>query len=626
VSGFVVSVNGDGAPVDGALLQRMTRSLIHRGPDAFRTHVCDEAGVGHALNVVSSDASRDAAQFLLGDDLWLSGDFRLDDRETLVSALWGKAETVTADISDGALLLAAYRAFGRNCVEHLRGDFAFALWDVKKKRLLLARDHFGIKPLFYARRNGALCACSSVDALRMLPFVGDDLDDQAIAEFLASGLFMTLDASAFADISRLPPGHALEFRNGNLRRWRYWSQPVPEEIRYRNAGQYLEHFREVMQRSVSDRLSDDSVGIHLSGGMDSAVISATARNCNAHLRMRGYTVVFDHLIPDQERRFASATADHLGFPVAFLSADDFLPYARWDATPEPIHDPFYFNQRTQYRDLLGHSRVALSGHGGDELMLGSYVADLVGRVPLWRIAGDLLGCLLIHRVRPPLGVGTVWQRRRRGPTPARVPPAWIRRELVERFDLARRVGEWSADWALSKHPFRPQAYRYYTSPAWPSVLEQEDANFTGQPVEVRYPFFDLRVAEFLLGLPPLPWCVNKHLAREAMTNLVPDAVRRRRKSPLSDDILGAHLRSKSARRAAAGTVPPALGCYIDINQLPSIEQVLNSADALWLRMAPVSLGLWLEHNGFDATKSRNRIHGTHRPKQYPGGAREATLP
>ncbi len=626
MSGFVVSVNADGAPLDAALLRRMTEALAHRGPDALRSHVIGGAGMGHALNVVSADASRDAAQFFCGDDLWLSGDFRLDDRETLISTIRIQNETITRNVSDGALLLAAYRAFGTDCVKYLRGDFAFSLWDVKKKRLLLARDQFGIKPLFYACRNDTLCACSAIEAMRLLPFVGDDLDDQAMAEFLSTGLIMSLDASAYADIRRLPPGHALEFENGNLRTWRYWSLPVPEEIRYRNSDQYLEHFCEVMQRSVDDRLTNDSVGIHLSGGMDSAAIAALVKNSTKRVHVRGYTVVFNRLIPDEERRYASATASHLNFPVEFLSADEFLPYAEWSKSPEPIHDPFFFNQRKQYRDLLKHSRVALSGHGGDELMLGNYLADLVGRLPVSRIVTGLLECLFIHRLRPPFGIRAVWRRRRRGPTPGRLPPAWIRRELIQRFDLARRVAEWSADWAPSPHPLRPQAYRYYTSPAWPPVLEQEDANFTGQPVEVRYPFFDLRVAEFLLALPPLPWCVNKFIARRAMKNLLPESVRQRRKSSVPEDILTAHLRASGTRRASAVTVPPVLSCYIDIDELPPVEQLLNSADALWLRMAPVSLGLWLEHKRSIQSITRNSTHETDRPRQNQGGARQATLP
>lgn len=626
MSGFVVTVNGDGAPVEAARLRKMTEALVHRGPDALRVHAAGGAGMGHTLNAVSADASRDAAQYFVGDDLWLSGDFRLYDRDALISALKAEDESVTANVSDGALLLAAYRAFGTDCVEHLRGDFAFGLWDVMKRRLLLARDRFGVKPLFYARCGGTLSACSAIDPLRLLPFVSDALDDQAVAEFLATGFSMALDVTAFADIRRLPPAHALVFENGKVTIRRYWSLSVPTELRYRKTDQYLEHFRDVMQRSVSDRLTGDAVGIHLSGGMDSAVIAAMVRSSAKHARMRGYTVVFDYLIPDEERRFAAATAEYLEFPVEFMSADEFLPYARWGRTPEPIHDPFYFNQRAQYRDLVSHSRVALSGHGGDELMLGSYVADLLGRLPLSRIVTDLLECIFGHRVRPPIGMRTVWRRRRRGPTPGRLPPPWIRREIVHRFDLARRLGEWSADWAPSDHPVRPQAYRYYTSPAWPSVLEQEDANFTGQPVEVRYPFFDLRVAEYLLALPPLPWCVDKHIARRAMTNRLPESVCTRRKAPVAEDILTAQLRSSGSRWVDDFIFPPALSCYIDQDELPPVSRLLDSADALWLRMAPVSLGLWLENNGFGRSDTRNSTDETDRTQQNAGSARETALP
>ncbi len=622
----MVAVNGDGAPVDAALLRRMSEAVAHRGPDALRIHARGGTGIGHALNVVSADPTRDAGQFFVERDLWLTGDFRLDDREALISAVKNRSEPAIENSSDGELLLAAYRAFGTDCVDYLRGDFAFALWDVETKRLLLARDQFGIRPLFYARRGNALTACSAIDAIRLLPFVGDNLNDGAVAEFLATGLIMSLDATVFADVHRLPPGHALVFQEGRLRSWRYWSLPVPTELRYRKADQYLEHFREVMQRSVDDRLGCHGVGIHLSGGIDSGVIAATVKSSANPVSIRGYSVVFDNLIPDQERHFASATGDHLGFPVEFLSADEFLPYARWARTPEPIHDPFYFNQRTQYRDLASHSRIALSGHGGDELMLGCYLADLYGRLPLSRIAKDFLSCLIVHRRRPPIGLRTVWRRRRRGSTPARELPPWIRSELAQRFDLAGRVAEWSADFANSLHPVRPQAYRYYTSPAWPSVLEQEDANFTGQPVEVRYPFFDVRVAEYLLALPPIPWCVDKAIARTAMKNLLPDEVRNRRKTPVPEDILTAHLRARGTRLATAVTIPAALSCYIDMDELPPVEQLLNSADALWLRMAPVSLGLWLEHNDLNQSESRETTDETDRLRQDQGRAREATLP
>ncbi len=544
----------------------------------------------------------------------------------MIATLDASGAGVSGNSSDGALLLAAYRAFGTDCVEHLRGDFAFALWDSKNQRLLLARDHFGIKPLFYAKRGDALVACSDIGAIRLWPLVGDALDDQAMAEFLATGFFMALDATAFGDIRRLPPAHTLVFENGKARARRYWTLPVPEQLRCRNPSDYVEHFRHVLECAVTDRVRDESVGIHLSGGLDSAVIAAAVKSSGERVRMRGYTVVFDELIPDEERRYATATSRYLDFPVEFLNADGFLPYANWDKTPEPIHDPFFFNQRAQYRDLLGHARAALSGHGGDELLLGSYVADLVGRMPLARLFKDLLGSLFIHHVRPPIGLRTVWRRRRLGPSPGRLPPAWLREALVERFELKRRVGELTADWAASPHPLRPQAHRYLASAIWPAIFEQEDANFTGVPVDVRYPFFDLGVVEFLLALPPLPWCVDKHIARRAMLNRLPDTVRIRPKAPVAGNVLRAHLRESRGQRMPDFTLPPALNCYINKDKLPPVHDLLESADLLWLRLAPVSLGLWLEHNGLATSDSRDSNHETDRTQQNAVSARETTVP
>ena len=201
-----------------------------------------------------------------------------------------------ANARDEELILSAYEKWGEDCVKHLTGDFAFAIWDERSQRLFCARDHFGVKPFFYTYIDGNFNFSSTLNDLR--PGVSNRLNEIAIGDYLLFGVNQDNSTTIFQDIQRLPPGHTLTLANNEITIRRYWTPSLTAEVRYRDSQSYVEHFSELLSRAVRDRLHTDRVAISMSGGLDSTSLAAIA---SEHAEVAGFTVVYDTLIPDEER-------------------------------------------------------------------------------------------------------------------------------------------------------------------------------------------------------------------------------------------------------------------------------------------------------------------------------------
>ena len=269
MSGFVGILNLDGAPVDRALLERMTRSLAFRGPDAQEVWCQGPVGLGHALLQITSGTPLEKQPAELDGRLWIVADARIDARAELIAKLKAKSGTAGLSLSfppDAQLILHAYDAWGDACVEHLLGDFSFAIWDARERRLFCARDQFGVKPFFYAHLGSAFILSNTLDCVRQHPAVSSRLNDLAIADFLLFDSNQDLATTTFADIQRLPPAHILTCEQGKISVRRYWELSVTTPIHYSRDAEYVEHFRELLDTAVADRLRTDSVGVMMSGG------------------------------------------------------------------------------------------------------------------------------------------------------------------------------------------------------------------------------------------------------------------------------------------------------------------------------------------------------------------------
>ena len=183
VSGIVGMFRRDGGLVDVKELEAMTDFLAYRGLDGKATHADLCAGFGHTL-LRTTEVSASECQPAVLDTFWITADVRLDCREEFVAKLETAGRHVELHASDAMLILQSYAAWGANCVEHLRGDFSFAIWDTQAKNLFCARDHFGIKPFYYADLGDLFLFTNTLNCLRTHPKATNALNEAAIGDFL----------------------------------------------------------------------------------------------------------------------------------------------------------------------------------------------------------------------------------------------------------------------------------------------------------------------------------------------------------------------------------------------------------------------------------------------------------
>ena len=232
--------------------------------------------------------------------------------------------------------MGAYAVWGEACVQELRGDFAFAIWDASKRALFCARDHFGIKPFYYADLGDIFVFGNTLDCVRLNTLVSDELNDAAVGDFLLFGLNYDQGTTTFRDVRRLPSAHTLSVSAQALRAERYWFPPVDGRIRYRRPDEYVEHFRTLLNASCrrgSAFPHEAALAFVLSGGLDSSSIAATARDLSSGNRgesteLRAYTITYESLLPDRDGENARYVAGFLGIPIRCLVAMDGLPSLR----------------------------------------------------------------------------------------------------------------------------------------------------------------------------------------------------------------------------------------------------------------------------------------------------------
>jgi len=601
-------INLDGAPVDRLLLEQMTEFMQFRGPDAQETWADGHVGLGHTLLRTTFESEHEHQPCSLDGQVWITADARIDDRANLIGKLAGHGRKATLAVPDVELILQAYHVWGERCVDHLLGDFAFAVWDGREQRVFCARDHFGVKPFFYARVDNCLVFSNTLKCVRLHPAVSERLNDLVIADFLMFPYTREPAATAFADIQRLPGAHCLTCQEDGPRLRRYWTLPVDGHIRYRRAGEYVERFQELLRTSVRDRLRTSRVAVWMSGGLDSTSIAATARDLlserAAPFDLRAFTAVYDRLIPDQERHYSGLAAEALGIPIHYLALDDYKLYGRWDEpelhTPEPIHCPLLAIGVDDYRQVASHSRVALTGDGGDPVLSWSpsYFRDLLKNRCFGQAAAEFVRYLLSHRRLPPLGTG-IRSRWRRGlgkaPSQYEYPP-WLNQDFATRLDLPAR---WKRLLDFTRHgqthPLRPWTYQALANPFWQIEFEFTDPGFSCFPVEVRHPLFDVRLVNYLLAIPPMPWCVDKELLRVAMRGRLPEAIRLRPKAPLGGDPEAELCWAGAGQWVDNFDPDPELTRYVETDAIP---RVTGDDDPLrqWVNMRPLSLNYWFQYS------------------------------
>ena len=604
MSGIFGIFHRHGTPVDRALLQASVETMAFRGPDGNGIWNQGPIGFGHTLLRTSSESLGEIQPASLDDRFWTVADVRLDSRFELISTLKENRRNVALSAADSELILHSYSLWGPRCVEHLRGDFAFAVWDALEQKLFCARDHFGIRPFYFADLGDVFIFSNTLNAVLSGPQVKDHLNDRAVGDFLLFGLNCDNSTTIFAEISRLPPAHVLTASRSGVQQKSYWSPPTGGHIRYRRPQEYVEHFQSIFENAIADRLRSDRAGILLSGGLDSGSVAATAREIAtrgaSRINLHTYTFVHASLVHDEEGILARETAQFLNIGNCALQADQTdpfeLPRDPSATLPEPFDSPFSSGQFEEYRRIAADCRVLFSGEGGDNLMnfqLLPYFRDL-RRQGEWRRLSLEAFQYFWRRPFPWRGIRARFLKLFGNDPLSPEFPRWLNPDFVHRLNLLDRWEEMNRlPTPPAMHPIHPKGHASLGLPQWTNMFEIENAGATHQPVEVVYPFLDLRLVNYLLALPPFPWFFQKTLLREAMRGRLPERIRTRQKTPLQGDPLVERFRQEGG---VWRNLPPwssQLDRYINHSQLQLPRGTLNPEQVSQIAR-PHCLNFWLQ--------------------------------
>ncbi len=598
------SGNEASAGEDARRVEKMAEAIAFRGPDSQNFWAHPEVHFCFSLLKIGPAPQWQSQPRSLDGWVWLLGDVRLDGRDDLLRRFEQRGERIEQTITDEELVLHVFQVFGEAEIAALDGDFSFVLWDVRKRKLSGYRDLTGSRAFFYCASEGVLSFSNTMEALRAAPGFTGSLDENFLGDYLIAGWCPNWERTVYKQIRRLPPGHSLEFSAEGLRVRRVAQLPIEELICYKRDEEYIEHYREILHLAVKDRLANGTNLVFMSGGLDSTTVAAEANRAWTK-RIGGgtvsaQTVDYKPLFDDPEAEEAQRVANHLGIPLEVLHGGGYEPFSGWDVPdfpmPEPRHEPFQAFYLEQHRKAAAAARVALTGDGGDDVLLGQawpYLRYLLRRGKFLTAASAFVGHVWNTGTLPVLGLGIrsrIQNRFGRGLKPEQF-PQWIRPDFDGRLNLRERFEELQRKPA-SAHPIHPWAYAMLTGPFWPNVLEGEDAAWSGAALETRAPLLDRRMVRYLLRLPTMPWCMDKQLVRRAMKGELPKETSERPKTPLTRDPLELHATQK--KWSALGFGENALiKSIVDVERLGNCLRT-NNREGLYENLRPLSLELWLK--------------------------------
>ncbi|TVQ95021.1 MAG: asparagine synthetase B [Chromatiaceae bacterium] len=560
MSGIFGLFNQDGAPMSDGELGNMAALLERRGPDRTGRWRDGAIGLGHTLLTTTPEAVFEHLPLKHAETgCVVTADVRLDNRAELLAAL--DIEARAPSIGDAEIILTAYLAWGEGCVERLLGDFAFAIWDPRRRTLFCARDHFGMRPLYYHHTPGRFLAfASEPKAILVLPQTPYRINEGRIADFLVTQLEgIDKTSTFFEEVYRLPPAHSVTVTPEQMQVRRYWRLEPGEELRLPSNEAYAEAFLEVFTEAVRCRLrSQGPVGSMLSGGMDSGSVVAVAKDLLAD-QGRGPLPTFSALGPDPETCVETRTI-HAALTMDGLDPhlirhdrlDELLPELEdltWNLD-EPFDNHMTLPRAVYLAAHRAGIKVLLDGVAGDIVLgEGSHIARLIRR-GRWRTAyreavgqqrfwgnGYPAWRELYRGVRSAVAVPPIREvyRRLLGPAQLRrhllrnARDSQIHPDFASRVRLSERLGRLHAHGSdTAAVSYEVERARSIDHPYLTVGRERYDRVASAVAVEPRDPFLDRRVVEFCLSLPGEQKLADgwpKIVLRRAMTGRLPDPVR-----------------------------------------------------------------------------------------------------
>jgi asparagine synthase (glutamine-hydrolysing) len=358
--------------VESSTLSEMNAQIVHRGPDDDGFFY--DGNVGLAMRRLSIIDVKTGHQPLTNEtsDIWIVFNGEIYNHLELRAQMEARGHRYRTK-SDTETVVHLYEEYGRDCVKHLRGMFAFAIWDRKNQKLFAARDRLGIKPFYYRWQNGTFLFGSEIKAILAYPGVNAEYDSSTLAEYLAFG-YIAGNSTMFHTVRKLMPGHTLELgASGDPRIAQYWDLTAQPETEVRPEQYYVQAYREQLEHSVSSHLmSEVPLGVFLSGGLDSSAVAAlTAKIRREPIQTFAVGYAEEEF---SELPFAREVAKHIGSEhhEVRLSREEFfdsLPRLIWHED-EPIVWPSSVSLYFVARLARERVTVVLTGEGSDETLAG----------------------------------------------------------------------------------------------------------------------------------------------------------------------------------------------------------------------------------------------------------------
>jgi asparagine synthase (glutamine-hydrolysing) len=544
-------------PDDRARVAAMRDVITHRGPDDAGIYADAQAALGHRrLSIVDLATGH---QPLANEDgsVWIVFNGEIYNHAAVRRELENVGHQYKTR-SDTETIVHAYEQWGDGCVDRLRGMFAFAIWDAARRRLLLARDRLGVKPLYWALADGRLLFGSEIKSILESGLVAARADERLLPELLSTR-YISGTHTLFKGINRLLPGHTLVFERGSVTTRGYWD--VPREGRPAGAPlsdrEAVDRFKSLLEESVRIRLmSDVPLGMFLSGGLDSSAIAALMAGM-IDRPLQTFSVAFkDRAFSELDyARQVSAAIGADAHEVVIDEHDFFgaLPRLIWhedEPIAHPSSVPLYFVSALARE----HVKVVLTGEGSDELLAGygKYLRGIVN----WRAGGAFaavpapLRRWIAARVAPSFP-GTLGRYARRSFLAVERTPEAMFFDNFAAIGLARQRALLTG--AVSSRSTAEAAYgpsrAYFDAPAAGStlldrllyadiktylveLLMKQDQMSMAASIESRVPFLDHHLVEFVAQLPPrmkLRGLTTKWLLRQAVQGVLPKEILTRRK-------------------------------------------------------------------------------------------------
>lgn len=572
-------------PVDAAPLAGMLERLRHRGPDDLGTYIADGIALGNRrLSVIDVENGQQPMRGARATTVVVTNGEIYNYRE--IKRELERAGHSFRTNSDTEVVAHAYDRWGLNFLDRLDGMFALALFDSASKRLVLARDRFGEKPLYYTIVNGLLIFASELTSLLAHPETPRELDPRALSTYLALE-YVPAPGCIMAGVAKLEPGTALVLDAGHARTIRYWQLEAGRAETPQPYREAVDKLKNLLDAAVRSRLvSDVPLGVFLSGGLDSSAVAAIAAR---HGTPATFTIGFEESSFD-ERSFASSVADRIGSVHHELVLDgdqmpDLVPKLG-EILDEPLGDASVVPTTLLSQFARRTVTVALGGDGGDELFAGypmhqaHRVAPIIRGLPspaLRLLAGGVRRLPVSHAnfsfgfkastflrgagVPPPLN-HALWMSSF-APLEQEsllTPDVWAASgrgmAAFEPLEIAWRLSEGAAPGSRARHL---DALTYLPG----DILTKVDRASMSASLEVRAPFLSPEVAEFAFSLPDryhMRGVRGKRLLRDAVDDLLPNDVLGRPKKgfgipvgrwlngslrELTDDLLGSDTFSNS---------------------------------------------------------------------------------